>query len=143
MIVCWLLLIITSHLTPTICKYRICKTLLESGWEGWQGACNVSEKSITEVLQNWHTGIPGLWTQVLDAGLWTLDSGSWDLNSAPWTLDPGRYTLVTGLWRLDSVIVCFRRESEPSFWFCLIILLKILWVRISKNLMVRLVLQKL
>ena len=22
-----------------------------------------------------HTGIPGLWTQKLDAGLWTLDSG--------------------------------------------------------------------
>ena len=22
-----------------------------------------------------HTGIPGLWTQELDAGLWTLDTG--------------------------------------------------------------------
>ena len=33
-----------------------------------------------------HTGIPRLWTQVLDAGLWALDAG-------PWTLDAGRYTL--------------------------------------------------
>ena len=23
----------------------------------------------------WHTEIPGLWTQELDVGLWTLDSG--------------------------------------------------------------------
>ena len=38
----------------------------------------------------WHTGIPGLWTQVLDAGLWTLDSGRWTLDAGPWTLDSGR-----------------------------------------------------
>ena len=30
-----------------------------------------------------HTGIPGLWTQELDAGLWTLNSGFWTLNSEP------------------------------------------------------------
>ena len=41
-----------------------------------------------------HTGIPGLWTQELDAGLWTLGSGLW-------TLDSGRWTLDTGLWTLD------------------------------------------
>ena len=38
----------------------------------------------------WHTGIPRLWTQVLDAGLWTLDSGRWTLDAGPWTLDSGR-----------------------------------------------------
>ena len=38
------------------------------------------------------TGIPGLWTQELDAGLWTLDSGCWTLDAGLWTLDPGRYT---------------------------------------------------
>ena len=27
-----------------------------------------------------HTGIPGLWTQELDAGLWTLGSGRWMLH---------------------------------------------------------------
>ena len=28
-----------------------------------------------------HTGIPGLWTQELDAGLWTLDPGRWTLDA--------------------------------------------------------------
>ena len=65
---------------------------------------------------NGHTGIPGLWTQeldaglwtldsgrwTLDAGLWTLDSGRWTLDAGPWTLDPGRWTLDAGLWTLDS-----------------------------------------
>ena len=41
-----------------------------------------------------HTGIPGLWAQVLDAGLWTLDSG---------------------LWTLNTVVNCCRTGSEPSF----------------------------
>ena len=77
----------------------------------------------------WHTGIPGLWMQVLNAGLWTLDAGC--------------YTLDAGLWTLDTIVDCFRTESEPSFWFCLIQLLKIFWVRISKDLMVTLVLQRL
>ena len=27
------------------------------------------------------TGIPRLWTQELNAGLWTLDSGRWTLNA--------------------------------------------------------------
>ena len=57
-----------------------------------------------------------------------------------WTLDNGRYTLDSGLWTLNTVVDCFRIESETSFWFCLIKLLKILWVRISKDLMVTLVL---
>ena len=44
-----------------------------------------------------HTGIPRLWTQVLDsgAGLLTLDSGCW-------TLDAGRYALDTGHCRLTG-----------------------------------------
>ena len=41
-----------------------------------------------------HTGIPGLWTQELDAGPQTLDTG-------PWTLDSGRQTLNPGRWTLD------------------------------------------
>ena len=28
-----------------------------------------------------HTGIPALWTQVLDAGLWMLDFGPWMLDA--------------------------------------------------------------
>ena len=50
----------------------------------------------------WHTGIPGLWTQQLDAGLWTLDSGRWTLNSGRWTLDAGLWTLDSGRWTLDA-----------------------------------------
>ena len=34
----------------------------------------------------WHTGIPGPWTQELDAGLWMLDAGLWTLDSGLWTL---------------------------------------------------------
>ena len=71
----------------------------------------------------------GCWT--VDAGLWTLDAGFWTLDSWCWTLGPGHYTLEAGLWTLNTVIVCLRTESEPCFWFCLIKLLKILWVQIS------------
>ena len=45
---------------------------------------------LAKETHNGHTGIPGLWTQELDAGLWTLDSGRW-------TLDAGRWTLYAGL----------------------------------------------
>ena len=41
-----------------------------------------------------HTGIPELWTQVLDAGLWMLDSGRWTLGVGLWTLGSER-------WKLD------------------------------------------
>ena len=41
-------------------------------------------------------GIPGLWTQELNAELWMLDSGRWALDAEFWMLD-------TGLWMLDSV----------------------------------------
>ena len=37
-----------------------------------------------------HTGIPGLWTQELDAGLWTLDYERWTLDAGLWTLVAGR-----------------------------------------------------
>ena len=46
--------------------------------------------------------IPGLWTQELVAGLWTLDSGLWTLGSGRWTLDSGHWTLDAGRWTLDS-----------------------------------------
>ena len=89
----------------------------------------------------------GRWT--LDAGLWMLDSGRWTLDSEPWTwtldaerwmLDVRCYTLDAGLWALDITFDCFRTKSEASSWFCLIKLLKILWVRISKDHMVTLAL---
>ena len=92
----------------------------------------------------WHTGIPGLRTQELDTGLWTLNSGRWTLDAGPgrWTLDTGRWTLDSGRWTLDSgrwalypvsVADCCRTESEPSFWSCLTKLLKILSMRISED----------
>ena len=40
-----------------------------------------------------HTGIPGLWTQELDAELWKLDSGCWTLNVGGWILDSWRSAL--------------------------------------------------
>ena len=47
-----------------------------------------------------HIRIPGLWTQVLDAGAWTLASGLWTLDSGRWTLDTGH--LDAGPWALDA-----------------------------------------
>ena len=50
-----------------------------------------------EIGKNYrHTRIPGLWTQELDAGLWTLDSGHWTLDAGLWTLDAGLWTLDSG-----------------------------------------------
>ena len=56
-----------------------------------------------------HTGIPGLWTQEMDAGLWmlhsgrwTLDAGRWTLDSESWTLDSGHRTLNPGQWAPDA-----------------------------------------
>ena len=43
-----------------------------------------------------HTGILRLWTQELDAGLWTLDSGSWTLDAGLWTQDVGLCKLDCG-----------------------------------------------
>ena len=47
-----------------------------------------------------HTGTFGLWTQELDAGLWTLDPGCWTLDAGIWTLDYRPSTLDAGLWNL-------------------------------------------
>ena len=49
-----------------------------------------------------------------------------------WTLDSGRLTLVAGIWTLDA--------GRWMLWFCLIKLLKIIWVRISKDVMIKLIL---
>ena len=76
-----------------------------------------------------HIGIPGLWTQELDAGLWTLESEPWTLNSGSWimdtefwtldaglkALDSGLLTLDFGLWTLDTIFDCFRTKSAASF----------------------------
>ena len=73
-----------------------------------------------------HTGIPGPYTQELDAGIWTLDSGHltlnatfwmldpglWALNAGYWTLDVGCYTLDAGPLALDHIVDCFRTKSE-------------------------------
>ena len=40
-----------------------------------------------------HTGIPGICTQVLDAGFWTLNFGRWILDNGLWALDSGLYTM--------------------------------------------------
>ena len=55
-----------------------------------------------DTLKKGHTKIPGLCTQELDTGLWTLDSGRWTLDTGLWTLDAGLWTLDAGLWTLDS-----------------------------------------
>ena len=39
-----------------------------------------------------HSGIPGLWTQELDAVRWTLDAELWTLDTGLWTLDSGLWT---------------------------------------------------
>ena len=75
----------------------------------------------------------GCWTQ--DSGLWTLDSGLWTLGSGLWTLDSRRWTLDSGLWTVAQGQCCWllQNKSEPSFLSCLIKLLKILSMRISKD----------
>ena len=83
--------------------------------------------------------------EFLDSGrkCWALDSRRWSLDARLWMLDFGRWTLDAGLWTLDTVVDCSRTESESSFWRCLIKLLNILWVRISKDPMTILILQRL
>ena len=46
--------------------------------------------------ENGHTGIPGLWTQVLNAGLWTMDPGRWTrmLHFGRWALGTGHSLTV-------------------------------------------------
>ena len=61
-----------------------------------------NNNTVSTLSNVWHTGIPGLWTQELDAGLWTLDSGRWTLEAGLWTLDSARWTLHAGLWTLHA-----------------------------------------
>ena len=58
-----------------------------------------------------HTGVPGLWTQELDTGLWTLNSGRWTPDAGLWTLDPGLWTLSSGLWTLSLTVV--KQSQNP------------------------------
>ena len=71
-----------------------------------------SNIKLVESSKLWHTGIPWLWTQVLDAGLWTLDFGRWTLDAGFWTLDAGRWTLDAilctlgfGHWTLSLTVL--------------------------------------
>ena len=85
----------------------------------WLSATWVINCKLTWIWHSWTLDARvERWT--LDAGLWTLGSGRWVLEAGPWTLDSGCWTLY--LWH------CCRTESEPNLWFCLIKLLKILWV---------------
>ena len=62
----------------------------------------IPSKLTQPICRKRHTGIPGLWTQELDAGPWTLHSGLWTLDFGRWTLDSGRWTLDAGRWILDA-----------------------------------------
>ena len=41
---------------------------------------------LTMMTLKGHTRIPGLWTQVLDAGIWILNSGRWILDAEIFTI---------------------------------------------------------
>ena len=70
----------------------------------------------SKIVSNiWHTEIPGLWTQELDAGLWMLDAGFWTLEAGLWTLDSGRWTLDAGLWTLLLTVVEQNQNSVFDF----------------------------
>ena len=68
-------------------------------------SCNIGPKfglivfSFEFLTLQWHTRIPGLWTQELDAGLWTLDSGCWTLGAGFWTLD----AKDAGNWKMKTL----------------------------------------
>ena len=66
------------------------------------------EKVFHEYPFKRHTGIPGLWTQDLDAGLWTLAAGLWTLGSGCWTL-------VAGLWALSVTVVEQNQNPVSDF----------------------------
>ena len=56
----------------------------------------IPSKITQPICRKRHTGIPGLWTQELDAGPWTLHSGLWTLDSGRWTLDATLGKLSSG-----------------------------------------------
>ena len=72
----------------------------------------VNLKFFLNSSSNRHTGIPGVWTQQLYAGLWMLDSGRWTLDSGRWTLDSGRWTLDARFWILDAGLWTL----DAEFW---------------------------
>ena len=121
----------------TLILLTICKLLITIN--------NISKFQIWSAYRN-------SWTLDARVGRWTLDTGLWMLNSGLWTPESGRrtldagpstldaglrtldvrcYTLNNKLWALDTIVDWFRTKSEASFWFCLIKLLKILWVQMS------------
>ena len=121
----------------TLILLTICKLLITIN--------NISKFQIWSAYRN-------SWTLDARVGRWTLDTGLWMLNSGLWTPESGRrtldaepstldaglrtldvrcYTLNNKLWAMDTIVDCFRTKSEASFWFCLIKLLKILWVQMS------------
>ena len=57
-----------------------------------------------EKTKNRHAGIPALWTQMLETGLWTLDSESWSLSFERWYPDPGRWRLDCGRENVKTLI---------------------------------------
>ena len=133
-------------LLQSICFRMFCSKHSITFENTYLASCWFHGVEVLYIKFRWHTGISGLQTQELGAGLWTLDSGCWTLDTGRWTLDAVLWTLDTGLWTLDAgrwaldtIVDCFRTKSEASFWFCLIKLLKILWARISKDLMITLV----
>ena len=66
-----------------------------------------TQSQVTSHL-NWHTGIPGLWTQKLDAGPWTLHAGLW-------TLDVGLLTLNARMWTLKLSSLKLSEALETTF----------------------------
>ena len=115
MVVCWLLLIITSHLTHRqYVNIEFAKTLLEERLVGRDEKVHVT--FLKKVLQKYYkTGIP----EFLDSGrkCWTLDSGRWTLDPGIWTLHHGLWTLGATLWSLGSghwIVSLFVSEENQN-----------------------------
>ena len=90
-------------------QYRWCKTLLKDMTEihyshiPTTGSIPTENKEAKILLYSGHTRIPGLWTQILDPGLWTLNSGRWTLDSGCWRMDNIFFNLFFySMWHLDN-----------------------------------------
>ena len=86
----------------------------ETNWNSWFLAihsCSMQKikrnhfknilRSVQPIFFDRHTGVLGLWTQVLDAGLSTKDSGQRTLDAGAWMLGSGCCTLEARPWTLD------------------------------------------
>ena len=110
--------------TVNVCKYS-------QGEIDNSNDSNIKTKEKTGILEfldsgrNSWTLDSGLWT--MDDGPWTMDPRHWTLDAGPWTLDSGRWTLHYVRWALDTVVDCFKTDSEPTFWFCLMWLEWLKW----------------